>query len=86
MSKKHKNVWATLNYIEQFLVLAFKITGCISFSSFAFLLGISIGILGSAIGLKTCAITAGIKKDKSIIKKKKKEAWWNSKISKIWIK
>ena len=32
---------------------------------------ISIGITSSAIGLKICAITAGIKKHKSIFKKKK---------------
>ena len=35
--------------------------------------GIPIGIRSSAVGLKLCAITAGIKKYKSIIKKKKKE-------------
>ena len=33
--------------------------------------GIPIGITGSAIGLKICAIAAGIKKYKSVIKKKK---------------
>ena len=33
---------------------------------------IPIGVMSSAIGLKICAITAGIKKYKSIIKKKKK--------------
>ena len=36
------------------------------------MIGISIGITSSAIELKICAITAEIKKDKSIIKKKKK--------------
>ena len=49
-----------LNYIEQLLAFA---------SSF----GIPIGIISSAVGLKICAITAGIKKYKSIIKKKKKK-------------
>ena len=42
-------------------------------SAFASLVGIPIRITSSAIGLKICAITAGIKKYKSIIKKKKKE-------------
>ena len=37
------------------------------------LAGILIGITSSVIGLKICAITAGIKKYKSIIKKKKKK-------------
>ena len=48
-------------------------TGCISISAFASLLGIPIGITSSAIGLKICAITAGIKKCKLIIKEKKKD-------------
>ena len=70
MSEKHKKVCTTLNYIEHFLILTFTITGCVSISTFASLIGIPIGITSSAIGLKTCAITAGIK---SIMKKKKKE-------------
>ena len=40
---------------------------------FCFLVGAPIGITSSAIGLKTCAITAGIKKFKAIIKKKRKK-------------
>ena len=40
---------------------------------FCFLFGIPIGITSSAIGLKICAINAGIKKYKSIIKKRKKK-------------
>ena len=66
MSKKHKKVCATLNYIEHFLILPSTITGCISISTFAFLLYIPIGIMGSAIRLKMCAIPAGSKKYKSI--------------------
>ena len=73
MSKKHKNVCITLNYIEYFLILSSTITGCISISAFASLVGIPIGITSSAIGLKICAITAAIKKYKPIIKKKKKK-------------
>ena len=37
------------------------------------MLGIPIGITSYAVGLKICAIAAGIKKYKSIIKKKKKK-------------
>ena len=48
-------------------------TGCISISAFAFLLGIPIGITRSAVGSKICAVTAGVKKYKSIIKKKQKK-------------
>ena len=74
MSKKHKKVCTSLNYIEHFLILASTITGCVFISAFASLVGVPIGITSSAIGLKFCAITAGIKKYKSIIKRKKKEA------------
>ena len=41
--------------------------------AFAFLVRIPIGIASFTIGLKICVITAGIKKYKSIIKKKKKK-------------
>ena len=51
-------VCATLNYIEHFLILASTITGCISISASASLLGIPIGITSSSIGLKICAIAA----------------------------
>ena len=71
--RKQKKVCTTLNYIENFLILASTITGCISISAFASLLGIPVGITSSAIGLKICAIAAGIKKYKSLIKKKKKK-------------
>ena len=73
MSKKHKKVCTTLNHVGHFLVLASTITASISISAFSSLIGIPIGITGSAIGLKICAITTGIKKYKSIIKKKKKK-------------
>ena len=63
----------TLNYMELFLILSFSITGCISISTFTSLLGISIGITSSAIGLKICAVIAGIKIFNSIFKKKKKK-------------
>ena len=72
MSKKHKNACKTLNYIEHFLILCSTITGFISISAFASLVGIPIGITSSAIRLKICEVTAAITKYKSIIKKKKK--------------
>ena len=71
MSKKHKKVCTILNYIEHFLILALTITGCISISAFTSLLGIPIRFMSSAIRLKICAIAAGIKTYKSIIKKKR---------------
>ena len=73
MSKKHKKVCRGLNYIEHSLIVISAITGCVPISTFASLVGIPIGIISSAIGLKFCVATAGIRRHKSIIKKKKKE-------------
>ena len=70
--KRHRKVCTILNYTEHFVILASTNTGWISISTFASLLGIPRGNTSSAIGLKICAITAGINKYKSIIKKKKK--------------
>ena len=64
ISKKHKKICATLNYIEHFLILASTVTGCVSISAFASLVGIPIGITSSAIELKICVITAAIRKYK----------------------
>ena len=44
MSRKHKRVFTTLNYIKYFLILTSTITGCIWVSDFASLLDISIGV------------------------------------------
>ena len=75
VSKKHKRVCASLNYIEHFLILVSTITGCILISASASLLGIPIEITSSAIGLNFCATAAGIKKCKSIIKKNKNKCY-----------
>ena len=54
------------------LILASTVTGSVSISVFASLIGMPNGIKSSAATIKICAITAGIKKYKSTIKKKKK--------------
>ena len=59
--------------MEHILILAFGVTGHISSSVFASLIGIPIRSTSSTIVLKICAITAGIKKYESMIKKKKKK-------------
>ena len=58
VSKKHKKICSTLNYIGHFLFLSSTITGSVSISAFASFVSIPIGIKSFAI----CAITAGIKK------------------------
>ena len=57
-SKNHKKVCTTLNYIEHILILTSTTTECMQISAFASLIG----------------TPTGIKKNKSILKKKK-EAW-----------
>ena len=52
--------------------MAFVVTGCVSLSAFASLVPAPIGIAILEVGLKIGAVTAGIKKYKSIVKKKKK--------------
>ena len=49
MSEKNKQVQTALNIIEHFLILNSTITGSISISSFASLIGIHLGITSSAI-------------------------------------
>lgn len=63
MSKTHKKVCPVINYIEQLLILASAITGCVS---------TTIGIASSAAELKVFAMNSGTKKHMSIISKMKK--------------
>ena len=55
------------------LILSSVVTDCVSISAFASLVAIPVRIASSAVGIKICANTGGIKKYKSIIKKKKKK-------------
>ena len=73
MSKKHKKICGVLNYIKHLLILISTVSEYVSISPFVSLVGIPVGTKSSAIGWKICAITAGIKKYKSIIKKNKKK-------------
>ena len=71
ISRNHKKLCKTLNYIDYFLILVSTGTGCVSISCFASLVGILAGVASSAIGIKIWVIKPVIKKYKSIIKKKK---------------
>ena len=73
MSKKDKKTCKYLNYVENWLILSSTITACVLTSAFTSLVCILVGIMSSAVDITICAITAGIKKYKSIIKKKKKK-------------
>ena len=73
MSEKYKKTRKYLNYVEHFFILVSTVTTCVSIAAFASLVRVPVGITSSAVGIKICAMTTGIKKYKSIIKKKKKE-------------
>ena len=75
MIERAKNIYKkTFKYlnVEHLLILASTITSYVSISAFASLLFVPVGITSSAVGTQLCAITAGIKKYKSIVKKKNK--------------
>ena len=55
------------------LILVSTVTGCVSISAFLSLVCVPMGIASSAVGIKICAVTAGIKNYKPIIKKNKKK-------------
>ena len=62
MSEKYKKTCKYLNYVENLFILSSTITVCISIAVFASLVCVPVGITSSAIGIKICAITAGIKR------------------------
>ena len=72
MSEKYTRTCKYLNYDEHLLILVSTVTGCVSTPTFASLVCVPVGITSSAVQIKICAITAGIKKYKSVTKKKKK--------------
>ena len=73
ISLEHKKVCRVLNYIDDLLIVISTNTGYVSISAFASLIGVAIGLIRSADGVEICAITAEIKKYKSVFKKKKKK-------------
>ena len=72
-SEKYKKTCKYLNYAENLLILVSEVIGCNSISAFASLVCVPLGFTSSAVGLNICAIIAGIKKYKLIIKEKKKK-------------
>ena len=72
ISENYENSFWSVNYIEHFLVFIFAVSGCVFISAFASLAVVPVGIASSAVGIRICAITAGLKKYQSIINKKGK--------------
>ena len=74
MSEKYKKICEYLYYAEHLLnILASTVTGCVSIPAFPSLVCVPVGITNSAVGINICVIIAGMKKYKSIIKKKKRK-------------
>ena len=70
MGEKYKKACKYLNFVEHLLILVSTIIGCVSLSGFSSLISIPVDITSSGVRIKTWAITAGIKKYKSITNKK----------------
>ena len=71
MNEKYEKTCKYLNFVNDLLILASTGTICVSFSVFASLVCLLVVITSLVVGIKLFAMTAGIKKYKSIIKKKK---------------
>ena len=73
MNEKYKKTCKYLNYVKHLHTLVSTVTGCASIFAFASLVCVPVGIMSSAVEIKIFAITAGIKKNTSIIMKKEKK-------------
>ena len=73
MSEKYRKTYKYLNYIEYLRILVSVVTGWVSISSFASLVCVPVDITSPSVETKLCTITGGIKRYKSIIKRKKKK-------------
>ena len=62
MSEKYKKTCKYLNFVENLFILVSTVTGCVSISEFTSLVCVPVAITNSAVGIKICAITAGIRK------------------------
>ena len=72
MSEKYRKTCKYLSYVEHLLILVSTDTDCVSISAFASLVFVPVDSTRSTAGIKICAVTAGMKKYKSIIKKRRK--------------
>ena len=73
-----------LKYFEHILAYVSAALDFVSILAFASLIGVPVGLGSSAVGIKSFEITAGIKKYKLIIKKRKKARSYIYVQSKFW--
>ena len=67
----HKKACMDLNYFWYFLVSVSALVECVAAYAYASLIVVPLDIAISAVVLKICALAAGSKKYKSIIKRRK---------------
>ena len=67
--KKNKKVCRALNYFKHFYIFISAVSVCVSLSAFVSLVGIPVDATRSAVQIRIWAITAGIRKYKSMIEK-----------------
>ena len=72
ISKKRKIGCWVLHYTEHLVILFSTVTGCVSISAFASLVGISTGITSSAVGLIIYVATPVIKGISQELRKRKR--------------
>ena len=70
ISKKHKKVCLTLNYIKNLLILASVVTGCVYLSAFTSLVGITVCIGSLVVALKIYAWLQELKSTSQWFRKK----------------
>ena len=73
MNEKHKNTCKYLNYVKHLLIVASIVSYCVLIFAFASLVYVFLVLEVLQVEVKICAITAGIKKYKLIINKKKRK-------------
>ena len=81
MIEKYNKTCKYLNYLKSLLHLSSTISDCVLIPAFVLLVDINVGITSSSVGISICAIIAGIKEYKSMIKRKSKK---HDKIMLLW--
>ena len=70
INEKYKKTCKYLNYVKNLLILASVITGCISTSAFASLVGALVGITISAVGINIGTILQELKSICQLLRKR----------------
>ena len=73
ISEKYKKTCSYLNYVKNLFIRFSTVATCISVSTFSSLVWVPVGITRFTVNINIYEITAGIKKYKSIIKRKEKK-------------